>query len=389
MKSYLYILMFSVVLAGCLKENNATLNSEYQVLEPKGKQSQEDKIDKIEVKDIAILQDEALYQFEITDNEKDYKVFLYAENEEQSTQVNETSSNKEDTVTFTGNYSFYIGELDGEKAYKQKVLADVPYTFELNRDGVYTLNTSKKTLIVLPQEMDEEHSRLNLLAVEEGKLHEVKSEDGELINLTGSKIKALNQRFIQTAQHLTSENSWAFSTWVMDGESMSVSLHDQSMVKEDEIGEDGLLTNGWIDIWNEEEEQFFPYHNFEITTEVIERAKLGIPMGSPYPIGTNISEIKKSNPNFIKEGTVNGSQFLMYPETTYYFEAETGSVTAVAIPGERMKTTLNEVITIFGEPEYQKDKNGKLTAIYHADKYTIELDTEENGELNRAFLRRN
>src|SRR5690606_36667137 len=127
-----------------------------------------------------------------------------------------------------------------------------------------------------------------------------------------------------------------FTTWGYDSKLMT-------FVKQDETDVNGQKGEKWNQLWTEKKEHFFPFLNLELSEDVIEKAKQGIPIGSPYPIGTNISNIKKSDPHHLKEGLEEGIHYVMYPEITYYYEGITGIVTAVSIPGERMKTSLMKV----------------------------------------------
>ncbi|WP_102273026.1 hypothetical protein [Cytobacillus massiliigabonensis] len=383
MKNFIYILSLFMLagLAACSQKLDTTMKIENIDIKKQNQQLNDKKIavDKNgkEKKETIWLKEKALYQFEAVADEFEYNVFIFADDEK--SRLNEApsdSANKGEQL-YTGHYSMYLAEKDSTVAYKQEVLDQKgELTFSSSAVQAYPLNLGKNTVIAV---IDTE-SHPNFYFIDDGEIKEAQQNE-DMLPIAGTKIKAINQKFIQTA-HLVDREDWIFTTWGFDKESMILFKHDETRVEAQE-GEK------WYKRWCEKSEYFFPYLNIELTSEVLEKAKQGIPLGSPYPIGTSISNIKKSDANYLYEGIDgDGVPFVSYPEITYYFEEATGIVNAVSIPGERLKTTLANVKKLFGVPAQEKNKNDGKLAVYLADKYSIEILTDKDGKVDQMYLRK-
>lgn len=387
MKNYLYILslmMLSGALTACSNETVALTNKGNLTQNKQNSQTKNEKQAVItegkEIKDTVWLKEKSLYQIEAREGSFDYSVFLFAEDEQNS------SVGKEQF--YKGHYSVYLAEKDATIAYKQNVLEGMgEFTFRSSSEQVYPLNIGNETFIAILQSEDGKNSYPYLLAIKDGEIKRIQTEE-TFPTLFGTEIKAINQKYLQTV-HFKGNNEWKYITWEYDKEAMKLIKLDESDLQQD--SETEIQGESWYNLWSEKREYYFPFSNLELSSDVIEKAKQGIPLGSPYPIGTNITNIKKSDPNFMKEGLHDGEPYVMYPEITYYYNQTTGIVTAVSIPGERMKTSLDEIKKLFGKPEQEQylAGNSEKRAVYMADKYTIDFFANEDGTVKRMDLRKN
>lgn len=383
MKKYLYtlsIIMLSSTLAACSNDMIAISNTiqDKQVILTEEK-LQTINTDGKEEMDTFILKEKSHYQFEVKDGEFVYTVFLYAEDE-----MNKPTGKDK---LYKGNYSIYLAEQDAMIAYKQDVLQHKEaLTFQFSAEQVYPLNLGNQTIFVIIQSIDEAHSTPLLLTVSNGEVKLIQSEDA-LPTIFGSEIKAINQKYLQTA-HFSNIEGWKFSTWQYDRDAMKLIKSDESIVNKEDSEE--INGDDWYQLWSEKKENYFPFFNLELNSDVIEKAKQGIPLGTPYPIGTNISNIKTAEPHYLEEGVFKGIPFVMYPEITYFYNQLSGIVTAVSIPGERIKTTSDEIIRLFGNPfkEEETEKQGERKLVYFADKYSIEVFIDREGKVLRLNLQK-
>ncbi|MBS4192152.1 hypothetical protein KHA94_18460 [Bacillus sp. FJAT-49705] len=383
MKNYLYILaliMLSGILAACMSETNAS-NDEIE----RKQQNLSTTVnhpavisEKKEKKDTVWLKEKSLYQFEAYDGSYEYTVFLYAEDEQSSLNENLGVKNQ----IYTGHYSIYLAEKDSAVAYKQEALDEAwtsSFVFNSSFNQVYPLNLGNKTFITILQPSENENSKLLLFAIKDGEIKQVQfSED--LTTIFGSEMKSIYQKYIQTA-HLQGDQEWRFITWEFDEKAMTLKKKDESTLN----GENG---EKWYERWSKKSEIYYPFQNLKLSSDVIEKAKQGLPIGSPYPIGTNIANIKKNEPIYIEEGIADGTPYVMYPEITYYYEKTTGIVTAVSIPGERVKTSIKMIKSLFGEPDEEgyDPMNGEKRVIYNADKYAINFMPDADGNVRSIYL---
>ncbi|PWW25554.1 hypothetical protein DFO73_113154 [Cytobacillus oceanisediminis] len=387
MKKFIYIIsmvMLSSIIAGCSSETNASLNTEDITFEKEDKIEAEDEFSAVqtegkEKKDSVWLKNKSLYQFEAADGKLKYTVYLFAEDQGNTILEEDSQKGKKGDSYYTGHYSVYLAEKDSKVAYKQDVLSEASeMVFNSSQEQVYTLKMRNKTIISVFQPKGQDEAKGHLLAVKDGEVIEISSEK-DVITSSLAKIKRVNQKFIQTVQNR--QDKWVVSTWLFNEETLSLTLHDR-----EELGSENNAS--WMNKWIEDEAFYYPFKNLELSSDVIEKAKQGIPLGSPYPIGTNISEIKKSEPDFIKEGFEDESPYVMYPDITYYYESETRNVTAISIPGQRMRTTIDEIKTLFGNPAEVKDdpNTGGTLSVYTADKYAIEVFSDQAGQVSKIHL---
>ncbi|WP_066295808.1 hypothetical protein [Bacillus sp. FJAT-29937] len=377
MKNYLYILTFmmlSGILAACSNETNALNTTGNTQIKASALQTS---VDKMGTKDTAWLKEKALYQFEASEGSNDYSVFLYAEDEHNAVKEENGSGGK--NQLFTGMYFFYLADKDSSIAYKHAALGNGgPFNFNPTLNQAYSVKLGKTSVFVALDPRGQGTFQPYLYAIKDGEIVKVSPEDG-IDEMTGTEIKTINQKYLQTA-HLQENNVWKFVTWEFNDETLEISKKDESALNE-------KLSEQWHKRWSEKKELYYPFHNIDLSHDMVEKAKQGIPLGSPYPIGTNIANIKKSEPNFMEEGIREGTSYLMYPEITYYYESSTGSVTAVSIPGERVKTTLEEIKKLLGDPKQEGiNEDKEIRVVYNADKYVVEVSSDENGKVKNIYL---
>ncbi|MBT2688440.1 hypothetical protein J7I93_09625 [Bacillus sp. ISL-47] len=387
MKNFIYIIsmvMLSSVIAGCSSETNASLNTEDVTFKKEDKVESENKFPAVktegkEKKDTAWLNNKSLYQFEAADGKLKYTVYLYAEHERDTILETDSQKGKKGDSYYRGNYSVYLAEKESDVAFKQDVLSENgEMVFNPSKEQAYTLKMRNKTIISVFQPKGKDEAKGHLLAIKDGEIIEIHSEK-EVITSSLAKIKRVNQKFIQTAQ--SKQDKLVFSTWLFNEETLSLTLHDREELE-------SVNNASWMNQWIEDEAFYYPFKNLELSSDVIEKAKQGIPLGSPYPIGTNINEIMKSEPDFIDKESEDDSPYVRYPDITYYYERETGNVTAISIPGQRMRTTIDEIKTLFGNPaEVVDEPNSDGTiSVYTADKYSIEVFSDEEGQVSKIYL---
>ncbi|MEK3855910.1 hypothetical protein [Cytobacillus sp. FSL H8-0458] len=381
------IAMLSSVIAGCSSEINASLNTEEIKLEKEDKVEAENNIavqdNGKEKKDTVWLERKSLFQIDATDGIMKYTVYLFSEDERRTILEEDSAKGKKGDSYFTGHYSVYLALKGSKEAYKQAALNDSSeMSFNPSKEQVYTQKMRNKTIISIFQSKGENLVKGQLLAIKDGEVQRISTEK-DMTTTSKAKIKTINQKYLQTAQN--KNDGWVISTWLFNEETHSMSLHDRiELSKEDHSNID------WMNLWLKKEALYYPFKNLALSGDAIEKAKQGIPLGSPFPIGTNISEIKKSDPNFVEEGFKDGSPFVMYPEITYYFERETGNVTAISIPGQRVRTSMDEITAMFGTPaEVREEKlSGETISTYPADKYSIDIISDLEGNVSEIVLRK-
>ncbi|WP_282173163.1 hypothetical protein [Cytobacillus firmus] len=381
------IAMLSSVIAGCSSEINASLNTEDIKLEKEDKVEAEDNISVQEAgkdkKDTVWLERKSLFQIDVADGIMKYTVYLFSEDERRTILEEDSAKGKKGDSYFTGHYSVYLALKGSKEAYKQAALNDSSeMSFNPSKEQVYTQKMRNKTIISIFQSKGENLVKGQLLAIKDGEVQRISTEK-DMTTTSKAKIKTINQKYLQTAQKKS--DGWVISTWLFNEEAHSLSLHDQI-----ELSEEDPSDIDWMDLWLKKEALYYPFKNLALSGDAIEKAKQGIPLGSPFPIGTNISEIKKSDPNFVEEGFEGGSPFVMYPEITYYYERETGNVTAISIPGQRVRTSMDEITAMFGTPaEVREEKlSGETISTYPADKYSIDMISDLEGNVSEIVLKK-
>lgn len=382
MKNYLYILsliMLSGLLAACSNETTTSKNPENTQIKSSVAQSTAYS-DTKETKDTAWLKEKALYQFEAMEGSDEYSVFLYAEDEHSVLKEEKNSGGKKQL--FSGNYFIYLAEKDSTIAYKQMALGEGgTFTFNPSSNQAYSIKLGRNTIIVALESGEKGNYKPFFYSIKDGEMKEIYTDD-RLDRIYGTEIKTINQKYLQTAE-LQENKAWKFETWEVDEETFAIDQRDESELEVNAKD----LGDYWYTQWSERKELYYPFHNIELSHDMVDKAKQGIPLGSPYPIGTNIANIKKSEPDFMEEGELNGTPYLMYPEITYNYEKATGTVTAVSIPGERVKTTMDEIKKLLGKPEQEGTKSdGEIHAIYNADKYAVEVLAGVNGKVKMINL---
>lgn len=319
--------------------------------------------------DTALLKEESLFKFEAADGNYEYNVFVYAENAE-----------KKD-VYYSGHYAFYLAEKDSTVAYKQDILkAEELYTFKADNEQMYPLKLGNKTIFAVAEKSDGIHNQYLFTGIHNGEMKVISDE--HIVSLNDLTIRNMNQKFIQTIKQDSSVNNLVFTTWELDTETLKLTTQDQTVLTDED------QVDFWLDHLDEKNAFYHPYKNLDLNVDLMAKAKQGIPVGSPYPLGTNIQEIKKSDPNFMQEGMNEEGPYVMYPDITYYYNLEDSKVTAAEIPGERLRTTLTEAERLFKESgETVKNETG--TSIFlKTEKYQIEAEADQNGKVKVLRLKR-
>ncbi|PKG23022.1 hypothetical protein [Niallia nealsonii] len=327
----------------------------------------EDMVDK---KAISWMQENALYELNMKNGNKEYEAYLVSENQKKYSLQQENIYGKKDDQLVEGDYSFYVLDDKSEYAYKQTV-AMQHMTFNTSKKNKSTFYVNKHTVAVIYQQRNEDVIDAYMYSIKKGKV--VLLSD-EALQLYDRKIKNVQQNYLQTISKKDKE-TYEVKTWILDAEKMRLNELDATIVKDKKVVSD------WLDT----EEYYYPYKNVQDISNMVSKAEQGMLIGSQYPIGTNIDVIKKSNPNYLKEEKQKDTVTVEYPEVTYYYNEKEKQVTAISIPGIRLKTTLQELEAKFGEPK-SYIKNKEITAVYEAGKYELHFVITDSQEIESIQL---
>lgn len=364
MKNMIYIALLSVFLYGCSYDMSATMHadtvSEEAKIENKAVWTEgKTKVDTVSLKEAAV------FKMDMVDGEFEYEV-IAAETFDYGT---------------AQSFSIYLAEKDSAVAYKQYLMDEE--LDQISNDipmEIYPLNNGKKSILAVAFPEDTNHSAFKFLTVQNGELRMVHLKE-KVANLKGLEPKIIQNNYLQTAFIKDNGDSVVYKTWKLNDDASEFIFHDQSEV---------TASKARLDKWKENDAYYYPFFNIEISTDLIEKAKQGIPIGSPFPLGTNISEIKKADPNFMEDAVVADGPYLLYPEIKYFYELGSGKVESVSIPGARLDVTLEEAMQTLGQPEStMMNPHSGMTALYFADKYIVQIAGDSDGKVEEIILKRN
>lgn len=332
---------------------------------------------KEEYKTIDSLQENALYNLDLIEDNDDVEVYLLAETEDKYYLEEESYLGKKGDPIIEGNFTFYLATATNEqRAFKQQVKLPDRMVFNLTKKNISTYTLKERPISAIIQKYSKDKTVAYLFTVK----------DNQLVSLTESgldvyerKIKNIQQNYLQTMNKIA-ENEFEVSTWKLDNNQKKLVDLDRTTVSNQEI------VNTWLD----EEDYYYPFKNLDVSSSILSTAKQGMLIGSQYPIGTNIKEIEKVNKKYVSTEQKNGISQIIYPEVTYYYDNKTEQVTSISIPGIRFKENLQTIQKELGEPKElvaDKENNGFI-ATYTAGNYSLIIKLNSTQDMEEMLLQK-
>ncbi|MGP7818310.1 hypothetical protein [Niallia sp. 01092] len=356
MKPYQYIFLVLICLAVIIV-TVIRINEKNQNLETISDSKQTE-----EKKELSQVKEKALYEWNIREGNEEYEAYLVGEEEKQYTLKENNTFGKVDDPIIEGDFSFYLAnEKNGPFAFKQAAGMKEPFVFNLMNKNKSTYYVNKHTIAAIFQQAAKDETKAYLYTIKNGELSFLTN---EAVPIYDNKIKNIQQNYLQTINKID-EKTFEFTTWTLDPKQLKLEPLDVTSVQE----------KGIVENWLMDEMYYYPFKNLAITSSVIRKASEGMLIGSQYPIGTNSNEIKTSNEHFIKEEVKKDVITLVFPEVTYYYNKKNEQVSAISIPGIRLKGTLENVKEMLGEPDayFVNKKKNEAVAIYHAGNYELKI----------------
>ncbi|MCT8137717.1 DUF4309 domain-containing protein [Anaerobacillus sp. CMMVII] len=161
-----------------------------------------------------------------------------------------------------------------------------------------------------------------------------------------TNIKLIKENTFQTVSYNGDE--WKFTTWELKNNK----LHDIDATLYNNTHDPYGLLKGeyWFEIWNETPEMFLAYQDLELTKGWIAVAAMGQMVGSPVAIGDSKQKLVEELGQPFEEGYYEGGPYFGYSNFMFIFD-EAEKITHIAMNGNRIKKTLNEVKEIVGKPD--------------------------------------
>ncbi|MFT8319689.1 MAG: DUF4309 domain-containing protein [Bacillus sp. (in: firmicutes)] len=369
MKPYIYICLvvlgLTVMIINTINKNEKQKDLEINKV---SKQTEEKR-------DVNWVRENALYEWDLKEGNKEYAAYLVADQEKKYTLKEANTLGNEEDPILEGKFSFYLAnEKDNVFAYKQTVEMEDYFVFNLMNKNNDTFYVNKHTIAAILQQTAPDETRLYMYTIKNGKLMYIK-ESG--LSIYKNRIKNIEQNYLQTVTE-RDKKVFEITTWILNAKEMNLEMLDNTIVQ------DNRAIENWV-----EKEAYYPFKNLSIGSSVMSKAKEGMLIGSQYPIGTTSNEIKKSNENYIQKEVDKDTIALIFPEVTYHYDKNNELVTAIEIPGTRLKETMDNVREALGEPDLIVNKKDKgAIATYHAGKYELKMDINHAELIETVELRK-
>lgn len=355
-----YIWLLWIMLIFIIGPVGATLINSYL----ENKQKIDINKEQIIKKDLEWVQENSYFTINMKVNDRDYEIFLVGEGERKYQLFEENELGKKDDTIIKGDFSFYLwNEEDGQVAYKQEVNLPNPMTFNLSKKNTSTFMMNQQNIVTIFQEKSANEFFAYFYTINKEKVVELSD---SRMKLFSRNIKSIQQNYLQTITEEDDSNV-NFETWMLEKEDRKLKKIDTTSIK----------NKANIKKWLEEDEYYYPFKNVTITSNMLTLAKQGMLIGTQYPIGTNIKAITKINDNYVVKEDKQNNVRVIFPEVTYYYDKQTDVVTSVAIPGVRLKDSIQSIQDVLGKPDsFVSNDNGYLVK-YSAHNYELFLQLDE------------
>ncbi len=329
-----------------------------------------------ETKKINWIIENAISSITIKEDNEVYEAYLIGDETEKYTLKEDNFLGDKDDTIVEGAFSLYLTaeSEDDTKEYKQVIKLRNPLIFNTKNKNISTYTVNKHSIIAIYQTKSKDNTVASLYAVDDGELTSLTTTE---IPVLKRKIKSIQQNYLQTAEK-KQDNVYEVTSWTLDSGRLQLKEADKTSIDNEKA----------IERWVEEEDYYLPFKNLTISKDILTIAEQGMLMGSQYPIGTSISEITKSNDEYIKTEQNDGLMMVEYPEVTYYYDGKTKQVNSIAIPGMRLKVDMSAVNKALGKPEAiaaNKENNGYI-ATYSANHYEMKFILDSNQHVQSIQL---
>ncbi|UII56495.1 hypothetical protein LS684_03140 [Cytobacillus spongiae] len=373
MKNYIYIIALLSMMAfvsACSHETEGARNE--QTMDDVVTSDQNELK---ETKDTAWLKEKSIYQYKGRQGSTEFEVYVYAQNATTSVLKKSTVSGDKGDTIIEGKLAVYLAEKGASLAYKQTIQdINKKMVINISKDNPRVLTIGESHVLTILETEERYKSKSILLTYHKGEIKRIGEKSKDVI-VTGHTIKKISTNLIQTANI---EQGLIFQTWRIDPKTLEIQLVDETSYADAELGRQ--LYNEWEDT----QSLYHPFLNLSLNEQILQMARQGLLMGTQYPIGANVEEIKRKNVGYL----VDEGEYLQHPEVTYYLSPDSSKVTGVMIPGERLKTTVHEVKRLLGQPSTSliEQQGNEMSMVYPAEEYQLIFTSDSAGVVKQVLL---
>ncbi len=265
---------------------------------------------------------------------------------------------------------FLLDDLAGEQlvvtSVASKAIASADYKVK-NVSLTTNINEDDR-----PQEAIQPHQNTSLSVILKNNAKEIKdgifqsivletTEDGELISTN-------------------------FYTWIND--KSGVNIIDVTHYNDDKMAHGNKIGQYYYELWKEKNSFFLSYNDLLLEKDFLQKAENGYMYNSNISIGTTKDDlITILGPPTISDWYHGGTHYV-YNDISFILD-DSKKVVSISMPGNRIKTTLEEVPIILGAPT-SVDHFEKYNAVFYSyelEQYTLSFEAvSENDKVVNIWL---
>lgn len=173
-----------------------------------------------------------------------------------------------------------------------------------------------------------------------------------------------------------------FYTWSISDD--QIKLLDKTMYNDVEQVYGYRIGEFYYQLWKEYPDFYLSFLNLELDSSFLTSAKIGEMVSCNIKLGTSLDELIETLGKPIVTDWYHGGSYYSYNDIAFILD-EQMNVIAINMPGNRLKRTLNEVVTVFGAPSVTTidELDNTLFYSYEIGNYTLSFEASSEEDLVR------
>ncbi len=403
MKQFFYSLLLIICLffiAGCVKGQPSNASNE---------PSHEDTTNSIETNEVletpssensmsdiplTVLQADSRFHLQMTDdNNQTYHVHIYSSDEEKGEIDSPSFLGVEGEPFYSGQYHLYLSEDDADYGVKQEHLnlfesegGSLQHFIEGEKMAYISSHKTGRDLLVIYQKEALNQKSLNVFALDDGELQEVRV-DGQSLKSINGELRNIGDLYYQSVEYKNNDTEeefgWFFTTWELNEETLTLSLKSQAVYNDESFIDGYTYGQETYEHWKHKPTSTFAYPYIPITSDWLDEVEKGRFPSVSFAVGTSLQEIfeQKGEPDAITDW-LRGAETFMFNNIGYAVTTTSdNTVNTLLIPGTLIDGDIEQIYDKLGEPD-EKVAGEQLShtevMIYNTGAHILYIEKSQN-----------